>query len=251
MSKKITDENGKTYVEKKPIWKKWWFWLIIVLIVGGCAGSMGSEEEQSTSDSSTEQTKSSKETTSSSTKKVTINPVVKQGEELNKEGVTKTLQAGKWTVGKDIKPGHYKITTPSGAGNVMGDTKYGLNIMLSATTGSHNMYLTEYNTYLFKDDKIDIQSLQNVKFEAIKQSKEVDGGTLEAGDYIVGLDIKPGRYKIQAVEGNGNLSTNDAVVNEMFGTDTSDDLYVNKTTQDLKKGQVLSTTLNKISLTKE
>ncbi|MGO3751176.1 MAG: OB-fold protein [Peptoniphilaceae bacterium] len=33
MKKKIKDEDGKVYVEKKPFYKKWWFILIIVIIV--------------------------------------------------------------------------------------------------------------------------------------------------------------------------------------------------------------------------
>ncbi len=33
MSKKITDENGIVYVQKKPFYKKWWVWLIIALII--------------------------------------------------------------------------------------------------------------------------------------------------------------------------------------------------------------------------
>lgn len=37
--KKIVDENGKTYVEKKPFYKKWWFWLLVIVLVGGGAGS--------------------------------------------------------------------------------------------------------------------------------------------------------------------------------------------------------------------
>lgn len=45
MSKKITDENGKTYVEKKPIYKKGCFWIIAVvavaIIIGAVAGGSG------------------------------------------------------------------------------------------------------------------------------------------------------------------------------------------------------------------
>ena len=44
MSKKITDENGKTYVEKKPFYKKGCFWIIAVVavaIIGAVAGGSG------------------------------------------------------------------------------------------------------------------------------------------------------------------------------------------------------------------
>lgn len=184
-------------------------------------------------------------------KKLTENPTVSGATELNKQGQTTTLGSGKWTVGKDIKPGHYTITAISGEGNVMGETQAELNIMLSATPDADNTYLTSYDTYLFEDDKVDIEGLQSVQFTAVKKGKNVSGGQIPAGNYVVGLDIKPGRYKIKAVAGNGNLMTDDGEINEMFGTNTADGMYVNETTQDLEEGQVLTTDLNSISLTKE
>lgn len=47
MSKKIKDENGKTYVEKKPFYKRVWFWIIVIVCVMMIFGS-GSEEEPTT-----------------------------------------------------------------------------------------------------------------------------------------------------------------------------------------------------------
>lgn len=45
MSKKITDENGKTYVKKKPFYKKGCFWIVAVvavaIIIGAVAGGSG------------------------------------------------------------------------------------------------------------------------------------------------------------------------------------------------------------------
>lgn len=42
MKKKITDENGKVYVEKKPFYKKGCFWIlavIAIIIIGAVAGA--------------------------------------------------------------------------------------------------------------------------------------------------------------------------------------------------------------------
>lgn len=33
MSNKITDENGNTYVQKKPFYKKPWFWIVVIFLV--------------------------------------------------------------------------------------------------------------------------------------------------------------------------------------------------------------------------
>ena len=46
--KKVTGEDGKTYVmkEKKPIYKRIWFWVLAVLIVAGIAGSLGGGNDE-------------------------------------------------------------------------------------------------------------------------------------------------------------------------------------------------------------
>lgn len=220
-----------------------------------------SKEEKKENDKTSSQSKISSQTSEKKDednsdkerllKKLPENSVVSGAKELNKRGQFVVLNSGKWVVGKNINPGHYQITATSGRGNITGDTKLSLNIMLSAQSDSDNMYLSKYDTYLFEGDSIDISGLQGVKFTPIKTGSNIDSGELNAGNYVVGLDIKPGRYKIKAVAGNGNLIVEDGSVNEMLGTDTADGMYVNETTQELEKGQVLSTTLNAISLVKE
>lgn len=51
---------------------------------------------------------------------------------------------------------------------------------------------------------------------------------LKSGHYVAGVDIPAGKCNVTAVEGNGNLSSSNLLsggVNEMFGVDTSSDLY--------------------------
>lgn len=55
MSKEIKSKDGKTYVEKKPWYKKWWVWVLLVVLVFcicGAIGSCGSDDDSSSSDSS-------------------------------------------------------------------------------------------------------------------------------------------------------------------------------------------------------
>lgn len=224
-----------------------------LLSLSACGSDSENTEDTSNAEhSSSEVAKESKKAeTKESKKKETKNPAVSAAEKLNKEGETTDLKAGKWTVGKDIKPGHYKLTAPSGSGNVSGNTKYSLNIILSATPESDGMSLTQFETYLSDGEEIEISGLPSVHFEAIREGKNIDGGELDAGDYVVGLDIKPGRYKIQAVSGSGNVSTDDGELNEVIGTDESDGMSIKETTQNLKEGTVLSDTAEKISLTKQ
>ncbi len=49
MAKKITDENGNTYVQKKPFYKKIWFWVLAIIIVIGIVGSLGDSSDNDTS----------------------------------------------------------------------------------------------------------------------------------------------------------------------------------------------------------
>lgn len=51
--KKVTGEDGKTYVmkEKKPFYKRVWFWILVVIvvfIVGGALGG-GDDKKETTS----------------------------------------------------------------------------------------------------------------------------------------------------------------------------------------------------------
>lgn len=42
MAKKIVDENGNTYVQKKPFYKRVWFWVLVVLVIAVVGGSSNS-----------------------------------------------------------------------------------------------------------------------------------------------------------------------------------------------------------------
>lgn len=59
MSKKIKDENGNVYVQKKPFYKKIWFWILVVIVVIGVGSSMSGGSDSSSSSSSATSAKSS------------------------------------------------------------------------------------------------------------------------------------------------------------------------------------------------
>lgn len=56
MAKKITGEDGKIYVEKKPFYKKWWFILLVVLVILGAIAGKKEESAKSESDQTQNQT---------------------------------------------------------------------------------------------------------------------------------------------------------------------------------------------------
>ena len=64
MKKKITDENGKVYVEKKPFYKKGCFWIlavIAIIIIGAVAGGGDDSSSDKSSRSSNAETSHKKD----------------------------------------------------------------------------------------------------------------------------------------------------------------------------------------------
>lgn len=57
MAKKITGEDGKIYVEKKPFYKRWWFITLLLLVfVGGCSSLLNPDSNETESTNNTSQT---------------------------------------------------------------------------------------------------------------------------------------------------------------------------------------------------
>lgn len=75
-----------------------------------------------------------------------------------------TLHAGYWTVGKDISPGKYKITTPSGNGNLIVHRGSRLLVNEILTNKSDGFGVKSVTTTLKSGDKIQISSLNKVNF---------------------------------------------------------------------------------------
>lgn len=158
-----------------------------------------------------------------------------------------SLGSGKYKVGEDIKPGRYTITAQSGSGNVTGSND--LNIILGDTTDDDLGQVDSYTMDLKKGAKVEIDGIESTNFTPVaKRSYQTN---LKAGQWVVGKDIKPGRYTIKATAGSGNL-TSDEGINEILGTEADDDLgQVTKTTQNLHRGEVLNSELEGIQLIKQ
>jgi hypothetical protein len=80
MSKKIVGDDGKTYVQKKPFYKRVWFWILVVILVIIAFGSMGGNSDKATKVNSTANSKSSTKDVSKETFKV--------GDTIKADGVT-------------------------------------------------------------------------------------------------------------------------------------------------------------------
>lgn len=80
MAKKIVDENGKTYVQKKPFYKRVWFWILAVIVIAVIFGSAGGDKAKKVSSENTEKTSA----------KIS-NETFKVGDTVKADGVTLKL----------------------------------------------------------------------------------------------------------------------------------------------------------------
>lgn len=162
-----------------------------------------------------------------------------------------TLGAGTFEIGKhqDIKPGRYVIRATSGSGNVS-NSDASINLILGQTVDNDNGQVDSYTTSLKKGDSIKLEGIESTSFTpAGKRSYKTQ---LSAGSWVVGKDIKPGHYVIKALQGSGNISTDDVEINEILGTTSdSDNGQVTHITAHLTKGQVLTSDLEQIQLDKK
>lgn len=158
-----------------------------------------------------------------------------------------TLGSGTYKVGTDIKPGRYTITTQNGSGNITGSND--LNIILGNTTDDDLGQVDSYTTNLKKGSKLEIDGIESTDFTPVtKRSYQTN---LKAGQWVVGKDIKPGRYTIKATSGSGNLTSNEGI-NEILGTESDSDIgQVTQTTQTLHRGEILTSELEGIQLIKK
>lgn len=234
----------------KPFYKKWWFWVIIVIVVIGAIGNSagsGSSSDSSSSSSNDKQT-TSVQSTNKSNNKSDVKP---KSDKNTAKAVT--LGAGTFTVGKDIQPGRYVIKATAGSGNLgsEGGGDEDINVILGDTVDNDLGQVTSYTADLKKGEKIEISGIDQTSFTPTPSSRKFLT-TLSAGSWVVGKDIKPGRYLIKATEGSGNLTSSNGDINEILGTTKDTDLgQVTEVTTDLSDGQILNTDLQQITLVKK
>lgn len=154
------------------------------------------------------------------------------------------LSSGDWLVGKDIKPGRYKLVSKKGDGQIQDQD---LDIDTPLGTKSTKDYYSSYTTTLKKGQLLNVYQMEDLVLIPIKpRSYQTD---LTTGDWTVGKDIKPGKYLVKAVQDSGEFKSNDLDVDENLGTvNKASDDQVTQAKVKLKKGQVISVDLDEVQL---
>ncbi|PMD70294.1 hypothetical protein CBP76_07305 [Companilactobacillus nuruki] len=141
-----------------------------------------------------------------------------------------TLIPGSYKVGSELKPGRYTITSSDGSsGNISSMPKKSLhgdtiNEILGSETDMSQV--PSVTATLAKGDKVKIEGLTSATFTPVKKRNKKNNTALATGSWIVGKDIKKGKYTVTPVDGqSGNFivipkSTFGDTTNEVLGGDT-------------------------------
>ena len=127
-----------------------------------------------------------------------------------------TLSTGNYTVGKEIPAGRYVMTPEGGSGNFVVENG-GIPVVNEILGDSSMGGVPSVTATLKNGEQIQISGIPNVKFTPATTELKT---TLTTGEWVVGEDIKAGRYKITPTSGSGNFVVENGgipVVNEILG----------------------------------
>lgn len=148
---------------------------------------------------------------------------VKQ-EVLSKNSIVK--DDGVIRVGKEIKPGRYQITSNQDSGEVETVTNssdwYSFDVNLAAPSGVDDTYSKQIQSITcdlkkgetIKCDDYDVKAL---KFTPVKKRANKNTTSLSCGQWVVGKDLKPGKYKFTVTDKNIEDSKSDITIHNDEG----------------------------------
>ena len=129
-------------------------------------------------------------------------------------------------VGEEIKPGRYQITSNQDSGVVETVTNsekwYSLNIDLAAPSGVDDSYGKQIQSVtcdLKKGEtiKCDDDDVGALKFTPVKKRANKNTTSLSCGQWVVGKDLKPGKYKFTVTDKNIEDSKSDITIHDDEG----------------------------------
>ncbi|MHA7611749.1 DUF4352 domain-containing protein [Weissella viridescens] len=189
MAKKITDENGNTYVQKKPFYKRIWFWLLAVVVLFFIVGALGSSDD--------EPKKTSESSTSSTSKKSDASDIdgktYKVGDTVEYKGV-------------EFKVNSFQFKADDPDASMLKDGNQFAVANITITNKSDETI--SYNPYDFKlDNAGNLTDLDEID---IDNDNTLDSGDLKPGATVTGDLIGQGKPEDQLkLNYNGNMFTTD------------------------------------------
>ncbi|ATO43375.1 hypothetical protein [Loigolactobacillus coryniformis] len=139
-----------------------------------------------------------------------------------------SLQPGNYVVGTDIKSGRYTVTPQNGSGNFSTEPKKSLSGSLNEILGTDDpSYVPSVTANFRKGDKVKVEGIPTVQFTPVTTRNKTNTTVLNTGIWVVGKDIKKGKYEVTPASGqSGNFTIQPKAVlgdttNEILGDDTS------------------------------
>ena len=171
MSKKIVGDDGKTYVQKKPIYKRVWFWILAIIhiaVIGSTVGGSGdSDTAKKVNDSSdTAKKVSTTDTKSSSSAKQTT---FKVGETAEYKGVQFKVN---------------KVDYTNGDGDVDSPDSGKQYVVVNITITNNSDDKVDYNPYDYKLDDNGNQTDFDSYVSTVDSN--LNSGTLATGATVTG-----------------------------------------------------------------
>lgn len=236
---------------KKPFYKRWWFIAIVVIIVIGALGGGGDDEKNNdnldTANVSGEATNNDDSKNKEEAAEIEVPPAIKL------EPYQTELSAGHYTSGIDFPVGIYTITAVSGSGNVSSSNMFSGGLNETMSSEPNEMYIDVFKNAKLEngvvlsvggDLIIDISSNEaNISDLQSRTNELTETVELSSGNYIAGTDFPAGLYNIVAINGSGNVNSDnmfDGGLNEVMAS-SAKDMYINEfKNAELSEGTTLS-----------
>ncbi|MCF6139543.1 hypothetical protein [Pseudalkalibacillus berkeleyi] len=180
---------------KKPIYKRWWVWVLAVIIVGSIATNGGDEsadqpaKKEANNEVAAEDTSSNEEESTDDEKSEETST---EPEEEPAEPEVETFDSGMYEVGSDIQPGIYY--NPDGG--VYVDRLKGFSGQLEDIIANANPMGPWYIEVKDSDKGVTFKSSGWRLFDDTEKEKHEIKTSFGDGVHIVGIDIEPGKYKL-------------------------------------------------------
>lgn len=203
--------------------------IILIAIIGSLSGDGGNDDEKEEPVDSVEtNVDESTETNDDVEDSEEVNEDVEESPESNEdEQSNEVFKTGTYLVGQDIEAGLYRVTvTDSFMG--MGYVERAKDVSMELEDIIANIILTGDGYVEIKESDVAVK-LQDVEIYAIDYDElEKDIKTeVEDGIYLVGIDIEPGRYKVEVTDEimemgyverakNVSMGLEDIIANEIF-----------------------------------
>ena len=176
--------------------------LMLESVLAGCNNNASNKE-------TTAENNPVVKTTVSETKETTTQEVVKKNNSLidklkgflkNSKSTEEIYVTGDVVVGEsgDVKPGIYDLEITGGSGNISGKRKNATLLFINfvgSAPEANTAFASKIRLVLFDGDTLKFNNISKIKFNAVQEDVQMKN-ELGIGEYIVGIDIKPGTYKL-------------------------------------------------------